>query len=91
MQRRLDLCKKKMTKVKYIRPKKDKKTKEGSENEAYKSDEQDSGNMSSGRENAEPCPICFEDFKEGMELCKTTCDHMFHETCITKWCLTRIL
>lgn len=31
------------------------------------------------------CPVCQDDFTEGLELLKLPCDHTFHPTCITSW------
>jgi len=31
------------------------------------------------------CPICFESLRNGMELSKLNCNHVFHENCISRW------
>jgi len=34
----------------------------------------------------EACPVCFEDFKEGEEICTLpVCNHVFHSKCIYNW------
>ena len=35
--------------------------------------------------NQKSCSICLEEFAENDRINQTTCDHIFHETCLTNW------
>tara|TARA_B100001094_G_scaffold319286_1_gene363911 strand:+ start:9478 stop:10035 length:558 start_codon:yes stop_codon:yes gene_type:complete len=34
---------------------------------------------------SEQCPICLENFEEGMTIVETQCNHKFHNACISRW------
>lgn len=40
------------------------------------------------REELITCPVCFEDLTPGVEFCKLRCSHVFHTSCIDRWCET---
>ena len=33
----------------------------------------------------EECPVCQEDYSDGVEMVKLPCKHMFHPDCIIGW------
>ena len=37
------------------------------------------------------CTICLEIFKNGSEIVKLFCKHLFHANCFKKWCIKGIL
>jgi ankyrin repeat protein len=41
---------------------------------------------SAGQQDQQSCSICLEDVIEGTDgICKTTCNHLFHEECLYPW------
>lgn len=40
------------------------------------------------REDLIVCPVCLEDLTTGIEFCKLRCSHVFHTSCIDRWCET---
>ena len=43
--------------------------------------------VDNGSANISECPICYETIRSEAECVTTTCDHVFHKMCLTRWCI----